>query len=867
MSEFFHSTAGYLEGNQIYLERPRIHRLLEEAIQNPVVTVIAGAGYGKTQAVYSFLQSSKAFIAWHQVSERDNMPDRFWENFTATVGFVSKDTERRLRETGFPDTERRFDRYLSIPLKNIVPCARYIFVFDDFHLIHNRDVLRFVERSVRTPFPNVVSIIISRLSSNIIEASGLNHLARISGDDLRFTEEETARYFHLEGIKVNRQTISTVCRDTEGWAFAIHLSALFLKRLPVPDHMREGHKLPGMRSNVFRLLETELMDSVSPGLRKFLIKLSLPDFLPQELLESLNPEKNLIEEMRRIGSFIHWDSYSGRYSIHPLFLEYLSRLQGELKPAEKREVYRAAARCCLDKGRRLDALSCYEKAEDYDSIIDIISHFPFILSNHTAEVVKELLDRTPKALYQENPMLQTLYGRICLSLGLFTECKEILRRHIMELEESPAPRPWDEGLRLRAILSSYVYLGFAGYITSTDTGDYGYVEDMKQAASYQALGARTPGKPVPEVMLGSYICRVREGEPEKVIPYLEALEAAVPYAVRAFEGSWNGLADLAWGEYLYFRVELQAAEARLRDALRKAREQKQYEIENRSLFYLLRIALYRGNSRDIGESLGSLAAQREQEYYNDRFIRCDIIMGWYYTQTGDPEKIAPWLKNDFEDSDLNSRGRGLEILVKAKYHLCKKNYPAALASLSGRKDFEGGLLFGRLETLALEAVCRYAGRDREGALGCLKELYENGMRSGVIMPLNELGHFARALTDWAIKLAPEYLDRAWLMDRRRNVMAYAKKLFSAAGARREERQTGETRNLAPAGRRTLSRREREVLECLSRGLTRAEIAGALSLSINTVKSLIRGIYNKLGAVNRSHAVRAAASMGLFEKAK
>jgi LuxR family maltose regulon positive regulatory protein len=856
----------HLEGNQIYLERPRIHHLLEEAVKNPMVMVIAGAGYGKTQAVYSFLQTAKAFTAWLQFSERDNMPDRFWENFTAMVGFISKDSERRLREMGFPDTERRFDRYLSILRNDVFPRARYIFVYDDFHLIHNQDVLRFVERSVMTPFPNIVSIIISRLSSNI-EVSLMNRLVRISGEDLRFTEEETAKYFRLQGIKVNRQTSAAVCRDTEGWAFAIHLSALFLKRLPVPSYMREGHKMPGMRSNIFRLLEMEIMDSVSPELRKFLIKLSLLDFLPQELLESLNPGKELIGEMRKIGSFIRWDSYSSSHSIHSLFLEYLTHLQGELNPAEKREVYRRAARCCLDKGHRIDALGCYEKAGDYDSVIDIINRLPIIFSNHTAEIVKELLDRTPEALYRENPMLRTLYGRICLSLGLFAECKEGLRRHIEDLEKSSAPLSRDEGLRLQAILASYVYLGFAGYITSTDTGDYSYVEDMKRAAFYQSQGAQTPGRLAPEVMLGSYMCRVREGKPEKIIPYLRALEAAVPYAAQAFEGSWYGLADLAWGEYLYFRVELPEAEARLRNALRKARERKQYEIESRSLFYLLRIALYRGNNAGVGESLEGLSAQRKQEHYSGRATRYDIIMGWYYTQIGEPEKIASWLKNDFEDSDLNSRGRGLEILVKVKYHLCKKNYPAALASLSERRDFEGGLLFGRLETLALEAVCRYAGRDREGALGCLKELYKTGTISGVIMPLNELGHFTRALTDWALKLTPEYPDRVWLMDRRRNAAAYAKNLFSAAGARREERQTGKTRNSAPIDQGILSRREREVLDCLSRGLTRREIAGVLALSINTVKSLIRGVYNKLGAVNRSHAVRAAASMGLLKKAE
>jgi LuxR family maltose regulon positive regulatory protein len=45
-------------------------------------------------------------------------------------------------------------------------------------------------------------------------------------------------------------------------------------------------------------------------------------------------------------------------------------------------------------------------------------------------------------------------------------------------------------------------------------------------------------------------------------------------------------------------------------------------------------------------------------------------------------------------------------------------------------------------------------------------------------------------------------------------------------------------------------------------MTQKEIAGSFSLSVNTVKSVIRSVYNKLGAVNRADAVRIAASLGL-----
>jgi LuxR family maltose regulon positive regulatory protein len=129
------------------------------------------------------------------------------------------------------------------------------------------------------------------------------------------------------------------------------------------------------------------------------------------------------------------------------------------------------------------------------------------------------------------------------------------------------------------------------------------------------------------------------------------------------------------------------------------------------------------------------------------------------------------------------------------------------------------------------------------------------------MPLIEPGRSARSLIDWALKLPSPDMDREWLLERLRNAAAYGKKLFTAVGGKENRTETvRESLSLHQGG---LSPREQEVLSCLSRGLTRPEIAEALSLSINTVKSLIRSLYNKLGAVNRSHAIRAAAAAGLL----
>ncbi len=62
---------------------------------------------------------------------------------------------------------------------------------------------------------------------------------------------------------------------------------------------------------------------------------------------------------------------------------------------------------------------------------------------------------------------------------------------------------------------------------------------------------------------------------------------------------------------------------------------------------------------------------------------------------------------------------------------------------------------------------------------------------------------------------------------------------------------------------TLTSRELEVLLALKNGLTSEEIAHELSLSLSTVKTHLRNIYQKLGVRNRVEAVREGIKRGLI----
>ena len=61
----------------------------------------------------------------------------------------------------------------------------------------------------------------------------------------------------------------------------------------------------------------------------------------------------------------------------------------------------------------------------------------------------------------------------------------------------------------------------------------------------------------------------------------------------------------------------------------------------------------------------------------------------------------------------------------------------------------------------------------------------------------------------------------------------------------------------------LSERELEVLRYIAEGLSNREIAQRLVLSINTVKSHVRKVYEKLGVHSRTQAVSRASALRIL----
>jgi LuxR family maltose regulon positive regulatory protein len=849
----FHSNLPITAGNQIYLERPRVDRLLEQAIKKRIVIICAGAGYGKTCAAYFFIRKLKTLTSWVQFSGRDNNGDRFWENFITSLAPVNEKAADKLAKIGFPVTEWQIDQYKATCQEELRPEIPYIFVYDDFHFIDNPAVLRLMERSVTFSLPHITSVLISRTEPplNLMNMESKGFLARITEEDLRFTREEMVSYFRLLDINPSPQTVSSIYYDTEGWAFAIHLAGLSLKNAP----SGAAYVNQALRSNIFKLINSEIMAPLPVPVQQFLIKLSLIDHLVPDLLEELAGDPSIMERIKNLDSFIRFDVYLNAYHIHHLFLDYLKGRQDELTEHDKKDLWHKTAAWCAANGQKIDAISYYEKSGDYERLLDVVDTMPSILPNQTARMLLEILERAPGEIYDQIARAQVVRTGLYLTLEMFDKSREELLAVIGRLEAGPLSPSV-----CRTLTGCYNNLGFIGMNTCSYTRDYNYVHYFEKARQYYELNKFEIRPPISVIPLSAYLCRVNSEEQGEMERYIEAISAVVPHTSVTFGGCALGMDDLCRGELAFFRGDLSGAEQFSLRALRNARRGNQYEIENRALFYLLRINLAQGNREAIEKILAQTEALLNERNYPTRFTNHDIITGWYYAHTGQTGKLAPWLKNDFEESGFNSIVFGLEIYVKVKFHLSEKRCSAALAALENRETAASPWAFvlGKIEGKTLEAVCRYRLKDRKGAFAALKTAYSLACPNAIFMPFTELGKDMRALTEAAIKNKAPDIPLEWLEKVRLSAASYAKKLFAVVEHCRSAPFEDGTTNRGLK----LSRRELEVLIDLSRGMTQEEIAGQTSLSINTVKSIVRSVYSKLGAINKADAVRIATSRGI-----
>jgi len=829
-----------------HLERARIHSLLTQGMKHPLVIVCAGAGYGKTNAVQDFIRKSDAATMWVQLSERDNVGTRFWENVVNAAEQLNMSFSKELAELGFPDTGDRLSRFFASEKKHW-GTQKHIIVFDDFHLIENASVLGFMTQLVHNRMPNSTVIIVSRSTPaiSIAKMVAQGKVFEVSETELKFTGAEVSQLFRRQNLMLQPEVLRDILNDTDGWAFAVNI----IVRAYQKSQRYEGYLKDAVKTNIFLYMEEEIWSGLSENLRLFLTRLSLIDHLSISLIELLAKNQNgglLLGDLERESAYVRRDTYINAYVIHHLFLDFLRRKQDNLSEAEKRETYEIAADWCSKNGFMIDALSYYEKIGNYSEITEtLLRELPLQMPQDVAQLCTGIYDRAPAEMFDSVEYAMAMHVRTALCQGDWMEAYE----RMVNYEQKCLQLPEDDGFRNRSLGSIYYCWGIMKHLSST------FDHSCDAHIYYVKAGECWSRFPVPYYRNtvnhpnGPWVSVVGDARAGSLQAFNDSLAINVANIAPCHYGGLSGTDDLARGELALYQGDPDAAETLFQRAFIRAREHDLFDNMNKALYYLLRIAIIRGNFAKCEEALTDMDAMLQSgKTYQNCYVVYNNALAWYYFFLRMPESFPDWLKEDCKPYRHAYFIENFENQLKLRYFYLTKSFPRFLAYTHEMRQRES-VLYGRVELLAMEACIFMKIKDKQKAIAVLKEAYDEAAPNGIILPFIELGKDMRTLTTSALKEPGCGIPAQWLEDLNRKAASFAKR--QAYLVTEYQKANGIENDIS------LTPRELDILADILQGLSRTQIAANRNLSPNTVKTLVNIIYEKLEAENLVELVRIA----------
>jgi len=844
---------------ETYLSRPRMDKLLDSAIRYDLVYVVAGAGYGKTQTVHRYLKPREnCVIRWIQLSESDNVVSHFWENITHNVSFDNPELAARLRDLGFPETSSRFKQFTDILKKMEHSLPEVFLVLDDFHNIHDPDVLVFAERCATLHLPNSCVIIISRKEPDINSVSmfAKGEAIIISEDELRFTEGETIEFLKQHGIKVSAKDIPKIVDSTKGWILALNLLALVLKRKP--DDL--DHALEATRQNLFKLLEFEAYADFPEDIRRRLVQLSLTPNLPLLPLSESLYDDLFIQYAQQLSPFIWYDSFISDYRIHPVYLEFLQSKQHILSDEEKHEIYMRVSKWCFENDFYTDAIKYCAITGQYGRMLEVLISYPFRMPERTGEFFLSIIRDIDPDDKEEDDLsllaLKSLFIPILLmGTNKFKEAEDYSFATISKWENVKTPAAYV----LLAI--AYSNLSYISLYTGTLTGDYDFPKYLKMSLEYQKLSGIPPAVGSGAFLVAdirSFACI--PGEKAKLSDfeqYIEKTRENAIYIAETPHGMYHGYEDLAACEFEYFKNNLAEARSFAHSAILKALEHGQYSIASMANGYLLRLAIIEGDYPLSKEIMKQMEKYPGADVFWNRHLLYDLFTGFFYAQIGLPEMAASWLIIDNKETESEVRIRVRELIVSAKCCIASQKFKQALTILSNSYPREPMHRFrlGELTLTLLLSLTRLKTGDVDGAMSDFEKAYTLSYDGVFEMPFIELGKNFQALATAAVKHEGCMVPKSWLTSTGRKASAYTKKAAVITASIKKEMKIKDDVKL--------SDREYEILQDLYHGLSRDEMAATRYLSVNTVNKILHSLFMKLDANNNIDVIRIALDKSLL----
>ena len=854
------------------LERPRLENALSASADSHRLTLVAApAGYGKSTFLGDWVRHCDLPCAWLSLDRFDTEPARLFhgvvgaiQRAASTLPLPGSDALLALDQGLAHDRAASYDLLLRALEELTEPI---VLVIDDVHLA-GPGLANGIVGVLAASAPPSLRLVLSGRGHTSIQLERFRYgegLGELRAPELAFTREEVAQFAWSLGQDAAFDA-GSLWKMTAGWPVAVHASIVSLAQsgnVPVTTPSATAKHVP-----LADYVAEEILDQLEPSLAEFILRATTCDWLGRRLAVELYGRPHggvLLEECLRNGLFIEEQDYHGgesMYRWHSLFAAQCRRILERRDPLLAERLHRVAARYYQDA----DVVECAAQAlqgrAPRQAVMSLGAHWlDFVLGND-AQTLERLCRELPTP-WNEDPEILMIRS-VCRALaGDSTAASELteralsrtfvldaLRRRRLEVcrahfEPMPAvgrtdlhAAPAEDGRLGRdmaehghsAACSTGLFLLAQAEFRLHRTGEHA------AALLQTAGGTGTPGKlEAREIYAQADLALAFAGAGDLV----HASEDASRALERGDALGWGSQermapAWLARGIACYWNDNLTAAHTYLARAQRLGSDL--FPSGPLSAIYRVLTDCATGDPARIAESSSALESFHVRGLYS---------VSWNALHTIALAKLAE-AQADLDGAltiaqPLGAGGHGALVDTLLAELLRRGGDIAAAQRCTESLAHRRGNSYVDICASLTEALVAHETGDTATA----HERIEHAVHRA------ELGSVLRPFAERREELAELLVQHA--------VWGTAHESFIAALMARDSQGDGRLRTQSHW---SLTEREREVLAYMRSIMTAAEIADALYISVNTVKTHERSIYRKLGAGSRRDALKTAAQRGI-----
>lgn len=854
-----------------FVPRARLFVALDRGVRGPLTLVSAPAGTGKTVAVASWVAAARAPgpVAWVSLSEAAGGRDAVWPLLVEALHRTGAVLEDRGTRQGSVTAQRR-----SRLARQITAQPEAITVVLDCDIDLSKQAAEAVDQLLAACQGQLRLIVLSRsdplLPLHLYRLDGA--LAEIRLAELAFTRSEAEQLLAHRGVRLPSAALDIVCDRTRGWAAGLQLASMSLANSADPSET--ARQLTGASGTVAEYLMNEVLDAHPAPARRLLLETSVVDVLRPGLAEALaGPHaQRALTFLARGNAFLEpVPDTAGAYRYHPMFRELLYAQLAYESPADLPRLHLAAARWLAGEGAVDDAIRNAVAADAWETaarlLIDELAIADLLCSARGSTA--HLFVGMPE--HAGSGAAGLVRSALALATGDATAARHHLRTATEQLLEADG---WVAGAASAAFLETL--LDEAG----------GDVEAVMQAAdeAKQLLARvqndRTSAHPE---LLG----RLEAARAAALARDGRLLEAAGCYAAAIRAGTRTGFerSFVDWHGHLAL---LAAWLGQYRKAARFAEQaqlvQRESELAGPQCSAAAEVALawVALETYDLAEARRHILAAGECTTSNEVVSHCalalvdarvrrahgDLLGARKVLDQARARPDAPsWLtdrlavESALVDTALGGGTRPVELGADLAGPALEEAVLArAQARLASGKDLDrpvaipngsSAILPTRVDRWLLESYRRLRRGEAQQAADALNHSLRLAAPEQLRRPFREAPADVRRLFRARRDLASQH---RWLLG------GDAEAPATRAGAPPQLASVDVPDQVMVE---QLTQKELEVLGHLAELLTTEEIAGAMFVSVNTVRTHVRNILRKLAVSRRNEAIRRARDLGIL----